>query len=91
LPLCSLTEHHAMKVYWGVKVQRHAFLTSALDGGEWLASRPGRFTLRERAPATHWIGGWMGSRAVLDPVVKRKVPSPRRDSNPRTPIVQPVA
>jgi hypothetical protein len=25
-------------------------LTSALDGGEWSASRPGRFTPRERAP-----------------------------------------
>jgi len=24
-------------------------LTSALDGGEWSASRPGRFTLSERA------------------------------------------
>jgi hypothetical protein len=66
-------------------------LTSALDGGEWLASLPGRFTPRERAPGTHWIGGWVGPRAVLDAVVKRKIPSPRRESNPRTPIVQPVA
>jgi hypothetical protein len=29
-------------------------------------------------------------RTVLDAVVKRKIPSPRRESNPRTPIVQPV-
>jgi hypothetical protein len=35
-------------------------LTSALDGGEWSPSRPGRFTPRERAPGTHWIGGWVG-------------------------------
>jgi hypothetical protein len=41
-------------------------------------------------PGTHWIGGWVGPRAVLDAVVKRKIPSPRRESNPRTPIVQPV-
>jgi hypothetical protein len=34
-------------------------LTSALDGGEWAASRPGRFTPRERAPHTHWISGWV--------------------------------
>jgi hypothetical protein len=40
---CS-TKHHAMKTYWEVEVYLHA-LTSALDGGEWLASRPGRFTL----------------------------------------------
>jgi hypothetical protein len=24
---------------------------------------------RERAPGTHWIGGWMGSKSVLDAVV----------------------
>jgi hypothetical protein len=65
--------------------------TSALDGGEWSDSRPGRLPPKKRAPGTNWIGGWIGSRAVLDAVVKRKIPSPRRDSNPRTPIVQPVA
>jgi hypothetical protein len=32
----------------------------ALDGGEWSASRPNRFTPREKAPGTRWIGGWMG-------------------------------
>jgi hypothetical protein len=45
----------------------------------------------ERAPGTNWIGGWVGSRAVLNAVVKRKIPRPRRESNPRTPIVQSVA
>jgi hypothetical protein len=33
----------------------------------------------------------MGPRAVLDAVVKRKIPNRHRESNPRTPIVQPVA
>jgi hypothetical protein len=33
-------------------------LTSALVGGEWSASRPGRFT-----PGTHSIGGCVGPRA----------------------------
>jgi hypothetical protein len=33
----------------------------------------------------------VGPRAVLDAVVERKISSPRRESNPRTPIVQPVA
>jgi len=32
----------------------------------------------ERAPATDCIGGWVGPRAVLDAVMKRKIPSPRR-------------
>jgi hypothetical protein len=34
--------------------------------------------------------GW-APRAVLDAVVKRKISIPRRESNLRTPIVQPVA
>jgi hypothetical protein len=59
-----------MKTYWGLEVYLHAFLISALDGDEWSASLPGRFTPRERAPGTNWIGGWVGSRAVLDAVVK---------------------
>jgi hypothetical protein len=32
----------------------------------------------------------VGPRARLDAVVKRKIPSPRRESKPRTLIVQPV-
>jgi hypothetical protein len=47
-----------MKAYGGVGVYIHIFLTSALAGGEWSASRPCRFTSGERAPGTHWIGGW---------------------------------
>jgi hypothetical protein len=67
------------------------YLISALDGGEWSASRPGRFIPRERAPGTHWIGGWVGPRAVPDAVEKRKIPRRRREPDPRTPMVQPVA
>jgi hypothetical protein len=59
-------------------------LTSALDGGEWSASRPGHFTPRKRAPRIRWIGGWVGPRAVLDAVVKRKIPSPCRTLEPRS-------
>jgi hypothetical protein len=33
----------------------------------------------------------VGSKAVLNAVVKRKIHSHRRESNPRTPIVQSVA
>jgi len=59
-----------MKTYWGVEVEFQAFLTSAQDGDEWSASSPDPFTPRERAPGTHWIGGWVGPRAVLHTVVK---------------------
>jgi hypothetical protein len=37
----------------GMEVQLHALLTSALDGGEWSASRSGRFTPQGLAPGTH--------------------------------------
>jgi hypothetical protein len=30
---------------------------------KWSASLPGRFTSRERAPGTHWIGGWVGAQS----------------------------
>jgi hypothetical protein len=54
------------------------FLTSALDGGEWSASRHGHFTPGERAPNTHCIGGWMGTRAGLDALTQRKISCPCR-------------
>jgi hypothetical protein len=41
-------------------------------------------------PGTHWIGSWVGPRAVLDAVVKKKIPILRQESNTRTPIVQSV-
>jgi hypothetical protein len=47
-------------------------LTSALVGGEWSTSRPGRFTPGERVPGTHWIGGWVDLRAGLDDLENRK-------------------
>jgi hypothetical protein len=65
-------------------------LTSTLGGGEWSASSPRRFIRGERAPGTHWIERWVGPRAGLDVAEKRKNPSPRRESNPLTPIVQRV-
>jgi hypothetical protein len=84
---CALTEHHTMKAYWRVEVYSTHSLTSSLDGGEWSALCPSRFTPKEKAHGTYWIGSWVGTRAVLDAVVKRKIPSPRRESNPRTPII----
>jgi hypothetical protein len=36
-------KHNTMKTCVGLEVQIHVFLTSVLDGGEWLASHPDRF------------------------------------------------
>jgi hypothetical protein len=42
-----------MKTYEGVDVLIKVFLNSLLDGGEWSAERPSRFTPGERAPGIH--------------------------------------
>jgi hypothetical protein len=57
---------YAMKACGGSGCIDPHFLTSALVGGL------GRFNSRERGPGTHWIGGWVGPRADLDDVQKRK-------------------
>jgi hypothetical protein len=46
-------------------------MLSALVGGEWSASHPGRFTTGARAPGTNWIGpqrrsGQRGEEKILD-------------------------
>jgi hypothetical protein len=75
-----------MKTYVGVDVQIHIFLTSALVGGEWSASRPCCFT-----PGTHFIGGWVDPRAGLDDMEKWTFFTLPGLKLPPPPIVQPVA
>jgi hypothetical protein len=90
LSLC-LTKHHAMKTYWG----SGGIAPRITDLGtrwRWVVNfTPRPLYPQGKAPGTHWIGGWVGLRAVLDTVLKRKIPSPRRGSKLRTPIVQSVA
>jgi hypothetical protein len=64
----------------------HLLTSSVPDGGEWSASRPGRFTSRERIPGIHWVGGWVGPRAGMDAVVNRKIPGPYRDTHTHSPV-----
>jgi hypothetical protein len=54
-------------------------LTSELDGGECLASRPGRFTPGKKPPGTRGIEGWAGPRACVDNAKKRKTCCPYRE------------
>jgi hypothetical protein len=60
----------------------------ALDGGERSASCSGLFTPGEIVPGTHWIEGWVGPRASLDTVEKRKISCPCQESNL---AIQPIA
>jgi hypothetical protein len=56
-----------MEALGGEEVSSYSFTTSALDGDEWSASRPGRaFTPGERTPGAHYTGAWVGPRAGLD-------------------------
>ena len=47
---------HAMKRMEELQVELHLLLSSALDGGDWLTWRLGRFTAEEKAYGTEWIG-----------------------------------
>jgi hypothetical protein len=72
LSLCLTNYALRHEGVWGSGCIDQIFLTSALVGGEWSASRSGRFTARERTPGTHWIAGWVDPRAGLDDVEKIK-------------------
>jgi hypothetical protein len=79
-----------MKVYGGVDVYIHVFLTSALTEGKRSASRSGRFTPGKEPPTgTHWIGGWVDPTAGLNDVVKILNPPGLENSDPS--VVQHVA
>jgi hypothetical protein len=64
----------AVKICGGVAP---SFLTLESDGSELSASRLYCFTLDYGALSIHWIGGWVGPRAGLDAVEKRRIPYPR--------------
>jgi len=64
-----------------VNVYLHAVLTSAADGGEWSASRPGRFNPGERTPDYNWIGGWeitSGYKIFVGKLDEKRPPGKRR-------------
>jgi hypothetical protein len=59
-----LIKHHIMNTFEGMEEYLHAFLTRALNIGEWSALCPDCFTLRKTAPDAHWIGAvWVHTRS----------------------------
>jgi hypothetical protein len=83
VPLRSIEAHLGDRRY-----SYYSCITSALEGGEWSASRPGRaLPPGERAPGTHCTGGWVNPRAGLDAEVRGKFSASVGD---RTPAVQSV-
>jgi hypothetical protein len=66
---------------WGYGGKAPPFLTSAVGGGEWSASRPCYFTAGEIAHGTQIIEGWVGPRAGLNAVECSKISFPCSELN----------
>jgi hypothetical protein len=73
---------------WGSGGTAPLFFTSALDGGEWSASRLYRFTPGDTARCTYWKGSWVGPRVGLGRCGENKKKSCTAGN--RTQAVQPV-
>jgi hypothetical protein len=57
-------KQYSIKTYGEVEEKLHALLTKAVDGGEWLASRPAHLTPWERVSSNRWLE----RRALLEAV-----------------------
>jgi hypothetical protein len=55
---------------WGTGGIALPFLTSAVDGDKWSASRPCRFTPGGKSHGTNCTNGWVGPRAGLNAMEK---------------------
>jgi hypothetical protein len=60
--------------------------TSALNGGEWAASRFCHLTPGDKALGMHWIGGLVIVRNRLDAMEKRNITYPSLELNPSLPV-----
>jgi hypothetical protein len=69
----------------------YSFLTTALYGGEWLASRPGCALPAGRNHGTYCTGGWMSPRAGLDRGTSGKISCLCRGSNLDCPVLPSAA
>lgn len=66
----------ALKAIWGVKLWLHSLLSSALDGGGWLASRSGRFIPADIDQIAHSTEGQVAPTNGLNALRKRNNPVP---------------
>jgi hypothetical protein len=68
--------------------------STVLDLGikwEWSASRPDRFSLGIEPLVPNWLLGWVGPRAGVGAIGKRKISCPCRESNLDLPVRSIVA
>jgi hypothetical protein len=69
---CALNKHRHNEKYGRTEVQLSTFLILAPEGGEWLASRPGRFILENAVPETNWTEDWWEPKLVWQRCRKNK-------------------
>jgi hypothetical protein len=62
-----------MNHVYRAKVRLHSFLTCALNGGEWSALCPGKFTPGQTTTGKILVGDCVGYGASLDILDTRKV------------------
>jgi hypothetical protein len=65
LSLC-LTKHHTMKTYWTCGGIAPCILDLGTRMTLVVSFTPRPIYPQERAPVTHWTGGWVDSRSGLD-------------------------
>jgi hypothetical protein len=81
---CSTTRQGG--VWVDRRYSSYSFSTSALDGGEWSASRFGRALPPGKGPpGANCTGGWVGPRAGVDTEVSVNILSPLPGIEPRSP------
>jgi hypothetical protein len=81
--LCLTNKHYAMKTYGGSRFIDRSFLDLGTSW-RWVVSfTPRPLNPQGKAPSAHWIGGWVGPRACLDAVERRKfLPLPELELRP---------
>jgi hypothetical protein len=85
--ICNCARHEGV---YGVEVQLHSFLTSALVR-KWSASCHGRFTPPWRASGAHWAGAWMCSGTSPGALQKRQISCPGGSRTTIPLVKKPVA
>jgi hypothetical protein len=75
---------HVMKALGERRYGSYSFLTSALDGGQWSASRPGRALAPEKDTGTCCTESWVGPRAGLDTEARGNILPPLPGIEPRS-------
>jgi hypothetical protein len=71
IPLLNYLRTKPWRHMGGGGLQIHIFLTLVLAGVNSQLHALAALYLGDKAPSTHWIGGWVGTRAGLDDVEKR--------------------